>query len=417
MPRTADDRTREFREAVDQRQHKYANSVKKHRQQLARQRPNSDEPDAWTRQAEQIATNLRSFAQFLHSIRRAYLDLNASSSAQQQQQQQQAQHAGSAHTHANQRQLDPAKGLQAWEGVKWLSDRERDEIDYGVKVALRKSVERVRQLEGLEKARVAHASRVNPNAGLTRMLGLGPTGPDQTLAAIASHRTFVTLHLNNMLAHVSEMQRQQQELRIKRTLERTATLSSGGAAATGMDELGRKMAVKARQDFQTSTQQGHAKGKSRERNQVGQVPSIYKPNIVRDQQAFSFDDDNDDEDDNGLGGDAVGSLELTEQQILQFEAEESALLRATRTDLQSLKNAESSLLEIASLQSQLAMHLTQQAELTDKLWEEAVAVTGSIEDGNMQLKKAKERNRESRFVLLFFLLLSSATLLFLDYYS
>ncbi|KAM0793467.1 hypothetical protein ACM66B_000910 [Microbotryomycetes sp. NB124-2] len=407
MPRVADDRTREFREAVHQRQLKYPNSIRKHRQQ----QQHSSEPDAWTRQAEQIATNLRSFAQFLHSIRRAYLDLSASSSAQQQQQQ--GTSAAAAH---HQRQFDPSKGLQAWEGVKWLSDRERDEIDYGVKVALRKSVDRVRQLEGLERARVTHANRVNPNAGLTRMLGLAHAGPDQTLAAIASHRTYITLHLNNMLAHVSEMQRQQQELRIKRTLERTATLSSAGGGAggaLGMDELGRKMATKAKQDYQ------HAKAKSKERNQlgggavVGQVPSIYRPNDIR---SFNFDDDDDLEGD-GLAGDAVESLELTEQQIQQFEAEESALLRATRTDLQSLKNAESSLLEIASLQSQLAMHLTQQAELTDKLWEEAVAVTGSVEDGNLQLKKAKERNRESRVVLLIFLLLSSATLLFLDYYS
>lgn len=44
-----------------------------------------------------------------------------------------------------------SKGLKAWEGVRWLSDRERDEIDLEVKAALRRSVDRVRELEAAEK--------------------------------------------------------------------------------------------------------------------------------------------------------------------------------------------------------------------------------------------------------------------------
>lgn len=82
------------------------------------------------------ATNLRSFSNFLTSIRRAYLDLGASSSS---------------HQTTQPRTIDTTKGLAAWEGVRWLSDRERDEIDFGVKVALRKSVDRVRELEAVEK--------------------------------------------------------------------------------------------------------------------------------------------------------------------------------------------------------------------------------------------------------------------------
>ncbi|KAK4057580.1 hypothetical protein OIO90_001225 [Microbotryomycetes sp. JL221] len=401
------DRTNEFKEAVQQRQ------PSKHRKPP----PHAPhEPDAWTIQAEQIANNLRSFAQFLHSIRRAYLDLNASAAA--------AAAASSSSSTTNQldsssRHLDKSKGLQAWEGVKWLSDRERDEIDFGVKVALRKSVDRVRQLEQLEKVRVTNVARQNPNTKLTRMLRLQVPGEQslQQLKAVASHRTYVTLHLNNMLAHVSHLQRQQQELRVQRTLERTATLSSsnssnkGGITSTsGMEELGRKLATKAKRN-------------SKERNQllVGQVPSIYKPTTTTGgvtANDFTFDDDdNNNIDDMLLDEDNVSKLELTHEQIQQFEAEESDLLQSTRQDLKSLKLAESSLLEIASLQSQLAVHLNQQAELTDKLWQEAVAVTGSVQDGNTQLKKAKERNRESRIVLLIFLLMSSATLLFLDYYS
>lgn len=169
-----------------------------------------------------------------------------------------------------------------------------------------------------------------------------------------------------------------------------------------MDDLGRQMAGKAKAEHAA----GKGKGKGKEQGQVGQVPSIYRPNPA----TVATEED-------GEGEEGAEPLILTQDQIQQFEAEESALLKATQTDLESLKLAESSLLEIASLQSQLAMHLTQQSELTDKLWEEAVGVSGKVEEGNVQLKKARERNRESRVVLLIFLLLSSATLLFLDYYS
>ncbi|ORY40013.1 hypothetical protein BCR35DRAFT_297677 [Leucosporidium creatinivorum] len=377
-------RIQELKEAIKAKEARYPPNkrVKFGRQRLSPTSPAPPE-DQWTKQAEQVATNLRSFSNFLASIRRAYLDLGASSSS---------------HQTTQPRTIDTSKGLAAWEGVRWLSDRERDEIDFGVKVALRKSVDRVRELEAVEKARVIHENRVNPNAGLTRFLGLPVPSSNRASAAIASHRTYVTLYLNTLLAQVSKHQRDQQEARVKRQLEKSATLGGlGGGGALGMDEFGKALAVKAKAEHAAN------KGKGKEEGQVGQVPSIYRPN-----PATAMDDD-----DNEDGEPLV----LTQDQIQQFEAEESALLKATQTDLASLKQAESSLLEIASLQSQLAMHLTQQSELTDKLWEEAVGVTGKVDEGNTQLKKARERNRESRVVLLIFLLLSSATILFLDYYS
>ncbi|GAA5832251.1 hypothetical protein JCM11251_004295 [Rhodosporidiobolus azoricus] len=372
------DRTSEFRETVKAKGQAYPPA----------KRPRTQRPgggaaeDAWTRQAEQVAANLRSFNSFLTSIRRAYLDL------------------GSSHHHPSSqpRAVDPSKGLAAWEGVRWLSDRERDEIDFGVKVALRKSVDRVRELEEMEKVRLAKAKQETFKAG--RLFG---SSSSPTSDILTSHRSYVTLYLNALLAAVSQRQRDQQEARVKRQLDKTQSLGGlGGGGALGMDDLGRKMAIKAKADYSAK------KGKGKEeykQGQVGQVPSIYRPTPLQG----GYDDE--DDEDNPLGS------QLTAEQVQQFEAEESALLKATQSDLEALKTAESSLLEIASLQSQLAMHLTQQAELTDQLWEDAITVTGKVEEGNQQLKKAKERGRESRVWLLIFLFGSSFTLLFLDYYS
>lgn len=256
------------------------------------------------------------------------------------------------------------------------------------------------------------------------MLGLSGPSTASKEAATASHRTYITLHLNNLLAQVSKYQRDQQQERIRRVLEKTATLDALGSAASTSDSHDYSSGAATGSADSRRQPGGPAASKaSTGQDRVGRVPSIYRPipiansgnnkSTTNGTTGGPLGDDDDDE----LLDVHDGLEELTQEMIQQFEAEESALLRATNTDLASLKQAESSLLEISALQTQLAMHLTQQGELTDKLWEEAVGVAGKVDEGNQQLKKAKERNKESRIILLMFLILASLTLLFLDYYG
>ncbi|KWU45439.1 hypothetical protein RHOSPDRAFT_28818 [Rhodotorula sp. JG-1b] len=392
------DRTAQFKELVQAKEQAYPPS-KRQRVKFGhlRQGPDAPKLDPWTRQADQVATNLRSFANFLSSIRRAYLDLGSSTSSNA--------------AAPPKRTLDPSKkGLAAWEGVRWLTDKERDEIDFAVKVALRKSVDRVRQLEQLEKARLEAEKRDNPSptasgGALSRLLRLAPATSQDSAAttaaaeqALAQHRSLITFYLNALLADVSQRQRDQQEARVQRQLEKAQSLGALGAnvgGPFGTDTLTAAAAAAAG---------GSGKGAT-----TAPIPSTSS-------SSSSFipgmdDDDDDDDDDNPLGS------TLTAEQVQQFEAEESALLKATQTDLDALHKAESSLLEIAALQTQLVSHLTQQSELTDQLWEDAITVSGEVERGNKQLKQAKERSRDSRLWLLVFLFGSSFTLLFLDYYT
>lgn len=102
---------------------------------------------------------------------------------------------------------------------------------------------------------------------------------------------------------------------------------------------------------------------------------------------------------------------LSQEQIQQFESESSALLQEANSQLASIEKAQTSLLEISNLQSELAVHLTQQMEITDKLWEDSVLVSGRVEEGNKQLKQARDRNREGRLWLLVFLIGASFSLL------
>lgn len=133
-----------------------------------------------------------------------------------------------------------------------------------------------------------------------------------------------------------------------------------------------------------------------------QIPSIYKPSSSSTWSQEPAD---------ALPIEQI----LTPSQLQQFESEASALLRTTEETLSSIKQTESSLLEISNLQSELVFHLTQQTELIDQLWDDAVVSTGKVEQGNLQLLKAKESNRESRIWLLTFILAASLALLFVDY--
>ncbi|GAA5949646.1 hypothetical protein JCM3765_002739 [Sporobolomyces pararoseus] len=403
---TCTDRTLEFKQLVASRCKDSS---------IPRQQPNSSTPtptrDAWTVQAQQVATNLRSFNNFLASIRRAYLDLGGQSNS-------------STSSQPSRGQLGQGGLLEQWQGVKYLTDKERDEIDFSVKIALRKSVERVRQLEQLEQVRISNEKRSKSSTNsskpstFSKLFNLPSASASSssrelsTSEQLSQHRQLITLYLNQLLQSVSERQRVQQETRVFRQLEKTSSLGGlGGGGALGMREFGEKMAEKAERDYKH--------GKRLSKGGGGEVPSLYQPNPPS-LNGYHFDTgeggQEEEEEDELDGLDQLGR-ELTQEQIQQFEAEESLLLRSTQSDLESLRTAESSLLEISSLQSQLAVHLSQQSEITDTLWNEALEVSGRVMDGNLQLKKAKERGKDSRMWLLVFLFGSSFTLLFLDYYS
>lgn len=110
---------------------------------------NDPDIDVWTLEATRIAGAVASLGLFLSSIRRAYLDLSSASSS--------SSASGGSHAYkgkgTSRGDLDLSKGiLEAWKDVKWLSDRERDEVDWQAKTTLKRCMSRIRQLEQAEKS-------------------------------------------------------------------------------------------------------------------------------------------------------------------------------------------------------------------------------------------------------------------------
>ena len=90
--------------------------------------------------------------------------------------------------------------------------------------------------------------------------------------------------------------------------------------------------------------------------------------------------------------------DLSPEQLQIFEKEQQDMLKQYNDELNKIKTAESSLLEISSLQSQLAMNLETQSAHIDQLVQDSYLTTEQVGSGNKELKKASERPSTARVV-------------------
>jgi syntaxin 18 len=222
---------------------------------------------------------------------------------------------------------------------------------------------------------------------------------------IAAHRSSITWYLGRRLTEASQIQRDMQEERFKRQLERSRTLGSGAAKeALNMGAVARD----APDNKGTSTWLGDASS-SLFAATIG-ATSLHDSSrqnsskIIKQGDLQLPPDDDDDE------------IELSASQILQFETENANILRNVQGTLASVQQAESRLMEISTLQMELVTHLTRQTEMTDQLYEDAIATTSLVENANVQLREARRRAKDSRMWILLFLIGASLSLLFLHYY-
>lgn len=223
---------------------------------------------------------------------------------------------------------------------------------------------------------------------------------------VAAHHAGVTWFLNKRLAEVSQAQKEMQEERIKRQVERAKTLGSGAARQA---------------DYISMAPESQSK-------QAGWLDSISYPSSLASSLTStltSFDSANNaraskeppgEVDENLVSDDDSEEVELTSSQILQFESENATILRSMQDTLASVQLAESRLLDISALQMELVSHLTRQTEIIEQLYEDAIATSSAVEKGNIQLRDATRRAKDGRLYILLFFVGASLTLLFVHLY-
>ncbi|KAG6872754.1 hypothetical protein C0995_006956 [Termitomyces sp. Mi166 len=344
----------------------------------------------YMKEAYAILNHIHTLTRMLANIRKPYLNVDTRSTYSSRQML---------------RNIDLNGGDSSWAGIKHLTNEERDQIDLQARVIITRCADRVKEMEGVEKRRAELvASKTNP---LARLL---PSRLWQDASSISSdflaaHHSGVTWYLSRRLAEASQTQKEMQEERVKRQLERSRTL--GSSAARDVLHLAANDAPSAQEqpkDKKVRSWLGDASS-SLLAATIGVPSNGTRTNIPP--TSFEVPPSSDSEDD---------EFELSASQILQFEAENATILQSVQDTLESVQQAESRLLDISALQMELVNHLTRQTELTDQLYEDAIATTSAVERGNIQLKEAKRRAKDSRLYILVFLIGASMSLLFLHYY-
>ncbi|XP_046966464.1 syntaxin-18 [Vanessa cardui] len=109
--------------------------------------------------------------------------------------------------------------------------------------------------------------------------------------------------------------------------------------------------------------------------------------------------------------------ELSAEELQMFESENIQLLNELNSMTEEVRQIESKVLHIAELQEIFTEKVLQQEQDIDRIATTVVGTTETMKDANEQIKQAIQRNAGLRVYILFFLLVMSFTLLFLDWYN
>lgn len=90
--------------------------------------------------------------------------------------------------------------------------------------------------------------------------------------------------------------------------------------------------------------------------------------------------------------------ELTQEQQQLFAAENSEMLKHYEDQLDQIRTAERSIMEISELQSTLVSNIQMQSENIEQLVQDSYSTTENLGKGNQELKRASERKSTARMI-------------------
>ncbi|KAJ2505212.1 hypothetical protein IWW47_002150 [Coemansia sp. RSA 2052] len=313
-----------------------------------------------------IAKHLHGLRARIVDIRPAYLNL------QTRHKQAPPRHAGAT---------AGKQGLGRFAPVR-LSDPERDEIDRSIKTAVKQMLNKIQSLNELGEAELESVEDTE-GAGvlLRRLVGaldprkagghgasagarsdLTPLGRRDTLAA---HQSSVVWWLNSTLQKTNKVHAEMQELYLRQKLERQRSFLS-----------------QARAQPATSSS---ANGTSDVRSDGGDQDEVLR--------------------------------HLSEQELQQLQMENKNMVQEFESALDKIRETQRSVLEISTLQTQLATEMNAQMQQTERLYNDAVGALDAVGQGNDYLVSARKHQSSTRKWVLIILFVLSLVLLFLDWFD
>lgn len=109
--------------------------------------------------------------------------------------------------------------------------------------------------------------------------------------------------------------------------------------------------------------------------------------------------------------------EIPPEELQLLEEENAALLNQLNSLAQEVDQIQSNVVQIAQLQEIFTEKVLQQEKEIDKISSVVVGATENIKGGNEQIRQAIQNNADFRVWVLFFIIVMSFSLLFLDWYN
>ncbi|ERE89834.1 syntaxin-18-like protein [Cricetulus griseus] len=119
----------------------------------------------------------------------------------------------------------------------------------------------------------------------------------------------------------------------------------------------------------------------------------------------------------GTWGDGNGEDELSPEEIQMFEQENQRLIGEMNSLFDEVRQIEGKVVEISRLQEIFTEKVLQQETEIDSIHQLVVGATENIKEGNEDIREAIKNNAGFRVWILFFLVMCSFSLLFLDWYD
>ncbi|KAL7061554.1 hypothetical protein AAHC03_01540 [Spirometra sp. Aus1] len=113
---------------------------------------------------------------------------------------------------------------------------------------------------------------------------------------------------------------------------------------------------------------------------------------------------------------AVGVKDLSTNELQILETENAEMYLRLASEQSEVQQLGTSLSEIGRLQSIITESLVEQAEKAERIGEQIVGSTELIREANEKLREAMDRTKGVRFWILFFMLVLTFSLHFLDWY-
>nr|KAF6432503.1 syntaxin 18 [Rousettus aegyptiacus] len=119
----------------------------------------------------------------------------------------------------------------------------------------------------------------------------------------------------------------------------------------------------------------------------------------------------------GIWGDGRGEDELSPEETQMFEQENQRLIGEMNSLCDEVRQIEGKVAEISRLQDVFTEKVLQQEADIDSIHQLVVGATENIKEGNEDIREAIKNNAGFRVWVLFFLVMCSFSLLFLDWYD